>query len=77
MYNYEYRLIIGNMAENWSQEEKKKATKALRFGSFLPDISFGSHRFGQNYECTRGAPSDVRGYLNIQTGGGGRLKKEI
>lgn len=52
VYNWEYRLIIGNMAESWPQE-KKKATKALRFGSFLSDISFGSPRFSQNYECTR------------------------
>lgn len=73
------------MNTDWSLEtwlktgprKKKKATKALRFGSFLPDISFGSHGFGQNYECTRGAPSDVRGYLNIQTGVGGAEKGNL
>lgn len=72
-------MIIGNMAENWPQGEKKKATKALGFGSFLPDISFGSPRFGQHYECTRNAASDFSGYLVIQNrgGGGGDLQEEI
>lgn len=54
------------MAESWPQE-KKKATEAVRFGSFLPDISFGSPRLSQNYECTR--ESCFSGYLNIQNRG--------
>lgn len=50
------------MSTDWSLEawmktglrkKKKKATEALRFGSFLPGISFGSPGFSQNYECTR------------------------
>lgn len=53
VYNYEYRLIIGSMDENWFQEEKKKVIEVLRFGFFLFGISFGSFGFSQNYECIR------------------------